>query len=628
MNPLLPAFFLPAFVLIPLLGMLASFVLPGHSEKLVSRTVIATMLLQFAGLIGFVAWWAVAGRMPVDTANLHVFGTENYQFAPCLYFDHITALFALVGAFLALLVCLYSRIYLHREAGYKRFFASVLLFYTGYNIVVFAGNIETIFIGWEVLGISSFLLVAFYRERYLPARNALKVFTVYRFGDVGLILSIWVCHHIFSASPDFAQAAADTTLAARLAEHPLAAAFLALMLLLAAAAKSAQLPFSAWLPRAMEGPTPSSAIFYGSLSVHMGVFLLLRTAPFWEPQLAARLAVGAVGLCTAVVATGIARVQPSVKAQIAYSSIAQLGLMFIELAVGLHTLALLHFAGNAFLRTYQLLVSPSVVSYLIREQFYHFEPGPHRVQQSLSQRLQNSLYLLCLKEWHLDLVTYRVLWSPLKRLGRKLSGMASWPVQASLAVLFALGLAVLLRRVDLSGFVSREWLSIGFSLVGLGLALRGLSGRVGVARNWGVLVASHFWLALAVGFNDHFPVEEVMVYLSGIAAAGLVGWLCLRRLAESEGSFDLAEFNGHALRYPGIGFVFLLCCLGLLGFPITPTFVGEDLLFSHIRAGQTLLLAVVSLTYVANGLAVVRGYAKLFLGPRARTLRGAAYRSS
>jgi NADH:ubiquinone oxidoreductase subunit 5 (subunit L)/multisubunit Na+/H+ antiporter MnhA subunit len=620
---------LPAFVLIPLAGLLVSLLLPASSEKLISRTVVTTMLVQLVGLMVFVATWAWVLRTPIDTANLQIFGAGHYEFAATLYLDHITALFALAGAFLALLVCLYSRIYLHREAGYKRFFASVLLFYTGYNLVVFAGNLETIFIGWEVLGISSFLLVAFYRERYLPARNALKVFTVYRFGDVGLILSIWACHYIFHTSPDFAEAAADATLASRLAEHPLAAGFLALMLLLAAAAKSAQLPFSSWLPRAMEGPTPSSAIFYGSLSVHMGVFLLLRTAPLWEPQFAARLAVGAVGLCTAILATGIARVQPSVKAQIAYSSIAQLGLMFIELALGLHTLALVHFAGNAFLRTYQLLVSPSVVSYLIREQFYQFEPRRHSLEDSLPKRLENSLYLLCLKEWHLDVFTYRLLWSPLKRFGRKLASLSTWPLQALLVLVFAFGVSVLLHRIDTSALaVPAEWLSIACALMGLGHALRGLSGRVGVTSNWGVLVASHFWLALAVGFNDHFPVQEALLYLGGIAVAGFVGWLCLRRLAEFEGTLDLAEFNGHAVQHPRIGFVFLLCCLGLLGFPITPTFVGEDLLFSHIRSGQTLLLVVVSLTYVAGGLAVVRAYAKLFLGPRPRLMRGAAYRAS
>jgi NADH:ubiquinone oxidoreductase subunit 5 (subunit L)/multisubunit Na+/H+ antiporter MnhA subunit len=116
----------------------------------------------------------------------------------------------------------------------------------------------------------------------------------------------------------------------------------------------------------MEGPTPSSAIFYGSLSIHFGVFLLLRTMPFWEQQPVARFMIGGVGVITAILGYLIAKAQPSIKTQIAYASVSQIGIMFVEVALGLQTLALIHFVGNAFLRTYQLLVSPSVVSYMIR----------------------------------------------------------------------------------------------------------------------------------------------------------------------------------------------------------------------------------------------------------------------
>lgn len=151
--------------------------------------------------------------------------------------------------------------------------------------------------------------------------------------------------------------------------HSTIGIFISAMFLLSASAKSAQMPFSSWLPRAMEGPTPSSAIFYGSLSVHIGVFLLLRTFPFWEFQTSVRLAIAFLGASTMLIATGIARVQSSVKSQIAYASIAQIGIIFIEVSLGFEKFAPFHFAGNAFLRTYQLLVSPSVVSYLIREQF-------------------------------------------------------------------------------------------------------------------------------------------------------------------------------------------------------------------------------------------------------------------
>jgi len=244
----------------------------------------------------------------------------------------------------------------------------------GYNTVIFAGNLQTLFIDWEILGISSFLLIAFYRDRYLPVKNAVKVFSIYRIGDVGIILAMWLSHHLWHENITFLELSKYEQVHHQLQSQSLVGMVISIVILLSAAVKSALLPFSSWLPRAMEGPTPSSAIFYSSLSVHLGVFILLRTFPFWEHQLSVRLLIGLLGLFTSILTTGIARVQSSVKSQIAYASIAQIGLIFIEVAAGFENLALCHFAGNAFLRTYQLLVSPSVVSYLIREQFYNYVP--------------------------------------------------------------------------------------------------------------------------------------------------------------------------------------------------------------------------------------------------------------
>jgi NADH-quinone oxidoreductase subunit L len=166
------------------------------------------------------------------------------------------------------------------------------------TLIIFSGNLETLFIGWEFLGISSFLLIAFYRNRYLPVRNAFKVYSLYRLGDVGLILAMWLSHHLFHHNITFKELP-ETGFCERTSSKPYVdgCVTISLMILLAAAVKSAQLPFSSWLPRAMEGPTPSSAIFYGSLSVHLGVFILLRTFPFWENQLSVRIIIGTLGGC-------------------------------------------------------------------------------------------------------------------------------------------------------------------------------------------------------------------------------------------------------------------------------------------------------------------------------------------
>jgi NADH:ubiquinone oxidoreductase subunit 5 (subunit L)/multisubunit Na+/H+ antiporter MnhA subunit len=132
--------------------------------------------------------------------------------------------------------------------------------------------------------------------------------------------------------------------------------------------------------------------------VHIGVFLLLRTHPFWEDMLWAKITIIVIGALTGIIATMIARVQPTVKTQIAYSSAAQIGIMFIEVALGFHWLVLIHFAGNAFLRTYQLLVSPSVLNYLVHHQYFHYHPP---LDKPLS-RINATFYMLGIKEWNLE----------------------------------------------------------------------------------------------------------------------------------------------------------------------------------------------------------------------------------
>jgi NADH-quinone oxidoreductase subunit L len=282
-----------SFVLIPLLGFLVSLLIGPKNENAFSRLAIGMVGLHLLAIVVFTVGWILGGRIPLNIPELVIYDNGSYRFLLDLYFDGITAVYLLVGAFVTFLITRYSRFYLHMEDGYKRFFNTVLFFYLAYNLTVLAGNFETLFVGWEMLGISSFLLIAFYRERYLPVRNAVKVFSIYRIGDIGIILAMWASHHLWHENINFITLLNEESVNEHIAEHSGIGLFIAVCLLLAAAAKSAQLPFSSWLPRAMEGPTPSSAIFYGSLSVHFGVFLLLRTFPFWEHQLTARVLIGA-----------------------------------------------------------------------------------------------------------------------------------------------------------------------------------------------------------------------------------------------------------------------------------------------------------------------------------------------
>ncbi len=614
------------FVLLPLLSFIISVLLPKNKENLISNLSIYTIGIHFVSFVVFVGYWLFNGHSTIDFKNIVIFKSEDYEFFIDFCFDKITVVYMLVGSFLSFLVTIYCSYYLHREEGYKRFFNIIMFFYLGYNITIFSGNLETLFVGWEILGISSFLLIAFYRDRYLPVKNAFKVFSIYRLGDVGLILAMWACHHLFHQNITFFQLQHDLLVNHHLENHSFIGIFVAIMILITAAAKSAQLPFSSWLPRAMEGPTPSSAIFYGSLSVHLGVFLMLRTFELWENQISVRIVIGLLGLITSIIATGIARVQSSIKAQIAYSSISQIGLIFIELAFGFEILALIHFAGNAFLRTYQLLVSPSTVSYLIREQFYNFVPRPKSIEDSFSKKIKYTFYILSLKEFNLDTLVYK-MWRPLKVMGRSLNFINAKNVLYYFIPAYVIGIVLLINE-DAIPEQLHHFLPTLFSFIGFVMVLKSYTERKNVYLAWSLIIMNHFWIALAISFNEHYIYTQSLLYLSGIVVMGLIGYLTIRKLKSTEDHVDLNTFNGHSYEHPKFAFVFLLACLGLTGFPITPTFIGEDIIFTHIHEGQIALAFFTASSLIIDGIAVIRIYARLFLGPHVKTNHESAYKSS
>lgn len=615
------------FILLPLIGFVITMLIPVKEETLLSRSAFFVVGLHMIAAQTFIVYWFLQGHPTIDLKDVVLFKSENYEFFIDLSFDKITATYLFVGSVLTFLVTTYSRYYLHREDGYRRFFNAILAFYFGYNVVIFSGNLETLFIGWEILGIASFLLIAFYRNRYLPVKNAVKIFSIYRVGDVGLILAMWMSHHLWHENITFLKLSNYELVNTQLQTHTLIGVFISLMFVLTSAAKSAQLPFSSWLPRAMEGPTPSSAIFYGALSVHLGVFLLLRTFPFWEHQLSVRIIIGLLGLATTIITTGIARIQSSVKSQIAYSSLAQIGLIFIEVAAGFETLALFHFAGNAFLRTYQLLVSPSVVSYLIREQFYNFSPHQRSIEDSFPKKMEYTLYILCIKEWNLDSFMYRYLWNPLKWAGNKINFMTLNRVLLTFIPFYLLGIFLLFNQ-DMLPIQVNAFLPILFSLFGLLMVLKSFTERKRARMSWALIILNHFWVALSISFNEHFNYDHSVIYLSGIIVSGLLGFLCLYWIKSHEGSIDLDQFHGHSYKHPRLAFIFLLACLGLTGFPITPTFIGEDLIFTHIHEDQLVLASFTALSFILDGLAAIRIFARVFLGPHVKSMYEMAYRSS
>ncbi|MEK7184503.1 MAG: proton-conducting transporter membrane subunit [Patescibacteria group bacterium] len=609
-----------AVVLVPLVGFLGVLLSPKQWERLIYAVVATTMLVECVLLFVLSYQWLSTGTTPVSASVGTLYANHHFTFSLDFFFDKLSAVFLGMATITTSLVCIFSRPYMHREKGFQRFYYTILLFFLGLSLITLAGNFEVLLLGWEFIGISSVLLIAFYRDRYLPARNALKVFSVYRIADAFLIFAIWYAHHIFEQGVHFAQ------FPEIVATHPNQLALLGLLLFIVALIKSAQFPFSYWLPRAMEGPTTSSAIFYGALSVHVGIFLLLRTYPLWEDSLWLRSTIAVSGLITALVASSIARVQSSIKTQIAYASITQIGIMFIEIAAGLPWLALLHFVSNASLRTYQLLISPSIVGYLVHDQFFNYAPPVQAINNTLLGKIRATAYVLGIKEWNMNSAVTQYVWMPLKFIGRTVAFLDRLPLQAVSLALF-LGIAVIVGSVPLSSNAALA-LSTTAAVISSIFYIRAHATKNAATTCWNLIMLGNLFGILFLVLASSGSWNHLYMYSVGVVVAFIVGHGCIWYLEAKGGSIALRKYHGHIYAFEKLGQVFFIASLLFMAFPISPSFLAQDVLLSLIPESQVVHVLLFCLSYVLVGVGIMRLYTKLFFGPYKKSYHEIAYRSS
>ncbi|HYH69576.1 MAG TPA: proton-conducting transporter membrane subunit [Urbifossiella sp.] len=360
---------LPA-LLVAVLGV-ASLAGRPLSERATARAVAAT-----TGLALLAAVAVLVHMLATDSHHVVIgFGewvhigshtdAAHYHFAVKFIFDRLSVPFVALSLVLCGTIGAFADRYMHREPGYNRFFVLYSVFTAGMVTTALAGTIETLFLGWELVGLSSALLVGFFHDRPAPVRNALRVWVVYRVSDAALLLAAVVLHKL-SGEGDLDQLTgyhADPE-AWPFGHCPLTevqALLVGGLLVVAAAGKSALVPFSGWLPRAMEGPTPSSAVFYGALSVHLGAYLLLRAGPVLDASPLLSWVVVALGLVTAGYAALVGRVQTDIKSILSFASLAQVGLIVAEIGLGWRYVPLAHLMGHACLRTLQFVRAPSAI---------------------------------------------------------------------------------------------------------------------------------------------------------------------------------------------------------------------------------------------------------------------------
>ena len=282
-----------------------------------------------------------------------------------LLWDPLAAVMTLVITGVGMLIHLYSIGYMRGEERYGTFFTYLNLFITSMLILVLGDNFGVLFVGWELVGLSSYLLISFWFEKPVAAAAGKKAFVVNRIGDFGFLIALML---IFSEFGSLAFGTVFGTAGAELAEGGATVTAITLLLLVGAAGKSAQLPLYVWLPDAMEGPTPVSALIHAATMVTAGVYMVARTGVLFDLAPFSAGTVAVVGAATALYAATIAIGQRDIKRVLAYSTISQLGYMFLAVGVGAYVAGIFHLVTHAFFKALLFLGAGSVIHALGGEQ--------------------------------------------------------------------------------------------------------------------------------------------------------------------------------------------------------------------------------------------------------------------
>ena len=353
---LIPAFPLAAFLVNGLFGRRWLSHMTG---------VIASVAVGLSALLSIGVFLEVLGGKTQTVVALYRWiAVGDFSINVSALIDPLSSVMLLVVTVVSFLIFVYSNGYMAHDAGFYRFFAWLSLFVFAMLILVMADNYLLMFVGWEGVGLCSYLLIGFWFERPEPYYAAKKAFVMNCIGDWGYTIGIITIFLVFG-SMNFLD------VFKRLEESAPAQATLTLIciaLFFGATGKSAQLPLYSWLPDAMEGPTPVSALIHAATMVTSGVYLVARSMPLFEVAGPSLQVVGVVGAITAIFAATIALVQFDIKRVMAYSTVSQLGYMFLALGVGAPVAAIFHLATHAFFKALLFLGSGSVIHGLGGEQ--------------------------------------------------------------------------------------------------------------------------------------------------------------------------------------------------------------------------------------------------------------------
>jgi NADH-quinone oxidoreductase subunit L len=358
--------------LLPFLGFLVNAAMGRRLTKAASGTVsVVAMFASF--LVAAVMSWSLlqlpVGNRVIDQMVYTWIPSGDLQVPFALRLDPLSMVMILVVSGIGALIHLYSTAYMHEEldAEYARYFSYLNLFAAFMLVLVLAPNFPVMFVGWEGVGLCSYLLIGFWYVKKSAADAGKKAFIVNRIGDFGFLLGVLLLFSRFGTLDFRALAQIVSTHAPETAAFGTLSAA-ALLLFVGAIGKSAQIPLYVWLPDAMEGPTPVSALIHAATMVTAGVYMIGRNSVLFSHAPGVLEIVGIVGVATAVLSATIGLVQNDIKRVLAYSTVSQLGLMFVAMGVGAFSAGIFHLYTHAFFKALLFLGSGAVIHALAGEQ--------------------------------------------------------------------------------------------------------------------------------------------------------------------------------------------------------------------------------------------------------------------
>jgi NADH-quinone oxidoreductase subunit L len=371
---------LPLLIVLPMAGFLLTALIGRRLHKQAHWIPVLAVFAVWV-IASYTAYMVLSGSAPLipGTADIHGYELHLFDWIPAgqftvefgFYVDALTACLLIVVTTIGLLVHVYSIGYMSHDPGYWRFFAYLNLFMFSMLLLVLASSWLVVFVAWELVGLSSYLLIGFWYRKRSAALAAKKAFIVNRVGDVGFalgIMAIWLntLSRPEGATLDIRESIEWMIRPDQVLAIPLVV--VALLVFAGAMGKSAQFPLHVWLPDAMEGPTPVSALIHAATMVNAGVYLVARANDLFASATEAMVVVAAIGIFTAILAASIAMTQTDIKRVLAYSTLSQLGYMFAALGVGAFTAAIFHLMTHGFFKGLLFLGSGSVIHAVHEEQ--------------------------------------------------------------------------------------------------------------------------------------------------------------------------------------------------------------------------------------------------------------------